>query len=203
MSTISVDMPVLQPADETRAQREATPRTAGIVKSARNPSLDAARVFAALGLVWVHATQSSLSRFHVLGRFGTSFFILAAVFFLFHPLGSSPRPTFGAYALKRFRRLYIPFAAWSLIYLLVRDVKRLLIHEPAVTLYWSRLVAGTSMQFWFLPFIFIACLICFPLPPLFARMGRGKYLLLPFILAAGVFISFNLRPSVAGADEVT
>ena len=202
MSTISVDIPVLQPVNEQRISTSVAAAPA-IAKSERNATLDAARVIAALGLVWIHTTQSSLSRLHVLGRFGTSFFILAAIFFIFHPLGSSPRLSYGAYARKRFRRLYIPFAAWSLIYLLARDVKRMLIHEPALTLHWSRLVAGTSMQFWFLPFIFIACLICFPLPPLFERMGRGKYLLVPFIVAAGLWISFTNRPGVKGADEVT
>jgi fucose 4-O-acetylase-like acetyltransferase len=202
MSTISVDIPVLQPVDEERASA-AIPQASSVAQSRRNPTLDAARVLAAMGLVWIHTTQSSLSRFHILGRFGTSFFILAAIFFIFHPLGSSPRLSYGAYALKRFRRLYIPFAAWSLIYLLARDLKRILIHEPAVTLHWSRLFAGTSMQFWFLPFIFIACLICFPLPPLFERMGRGKYLLVPFIVAAGLWLTFTNRPGVEGADDVT
>jgi len=203
MSTISVDIPVLEPAQERRARGDSPRQTQAIARPARNPMLDAARVFAALGLVWVHTTQSSLSRFHLIGRFSTSFFIIAAIFFLFYPLGSSPRLSYGAYALKRFRRLYIPFAAWSLIYLLVRDVKRMLIHEPALTLHWSRLVAGTSMQFWFLPFILIACLICYPMPPLFERMGKARYLLLPLFLAAGIAIGLSSRPGVEGSDEVT
>src|SRR5947207_12944270 len=124
MSTISVDIPVLQPVDEQRISTSVAAAPA-IAKSERNATLDAARVIAALGLVWIHTTQSSLSRFHILGRFGTSFFVLATIFFLFHRLGSSPRPTYGEYALKRFRRLYIPFMAWSLIYLVIRDFKRL------------------------------------------------------------------------------
>src|SRR5687768_10986841 len=119
MSTISVEVPVLQPAEQSRFRVESASEAGAIAAAARNPALDAARVIAALGLVWVHTTQSSLVRFHVLGRFGTSFFIAAAIFFLFHKLGSSERPSYGAYALKRFRRLYIPFAAWSLIYLLI------------------------------------------------------------------------------------
>src|SRR6266513_2871704 len=106
MSTLSVDIPVLsrpQPAATVVAMPELL-----TAHKVRNQTLDAARAIAACALVWIHTTQSSLSRFHILGRFGTSFFVLAAVFFLFHRLSSTPPPTYGAYALKRFRRLYFP-----------------------------------------------------------------------------------------------
>src|SRR5258705_13492137 len=106
MSTLSVDVPVLsrpKPAVAVVLTPELAP-----ARQTRNQTLDAARAIAACALVWIHTTQSSLSRFHILGRFGTSFFVLAAVFFLLHRLGSSQRPSYGAYALKRFRRLYIP-----------------------------------------------------------------------------------------------
>jgi len=72
MSTISVDIPVLQPVDEQRISTSVAAAPA-IAKSERNATLDAARVIAALGLVWIHTTQSSLSRLHVLGRFFLSF----------------------------------------------------------------------------------------------------------------------------------
>ena len=203
MSTISVEVPVLRPAEESRREAARVYEIPAAAVSARNQTLDAARVIAALGLIWVHTTQSSFSRFHILGRFGTSFFVLAAIFFLFHPLGSSPRPSYGAYALKRFRRLYIPFMTWSLIYLIIRDVKRLVIHEPFLGFGWGRIMGGTSMQFWFLPFIFVACVICFPLPPLLARIGRWKYLLLPLIIAAGSYVALTPRPATPHADDVT
>ena len=53
MSTISVDIPVLQPVDEQRASASVVAAPA-IAKLERNATLDAARVMAALGLVWVH-----------------------------------------------------------------------------------------------------------------------------------------------------
>jgi peptidoglycan/LPS O-acetylase OafA/YrhL len=59
------------------------------------------------------------------------------------------------------------------------------------------------MQFWFLPFIFLACVICFPLPPIFKRMGRKTLLLLPLIVAAGTFIALTPRPQTSGADVIT
>jgi peptidoglycan/LPS O-acetylase OafA/YrhL len=203
MIWVPVLRPVEHPGFESANAADASAAGAAIAAAARNPTLDAARVGAALGLIWIHTTQSSLSRFHVLGRFGTSFFVMAAIFFLFHRLGSSPRPTYGGYIWKRFRRLYIPFAAWSFIYFLMRETKRSILHEPSLTLGWGRFIAGTGMQFWFLPFIFLACIICFPLPPLFERMGKKKLLLLPLIIATGAFIALSNRPHFARADEVT
>src|SRR6267142_6600505 len=136
MSTLSVDVPVLSRPKPAVAV-VLTPELSA-ARQARNQTLDAARAIAACALVWIHTAQSSLSRFHVLGRFGTSFFVLAAVFFLFNRLGSSPPPPFGTYALKRFRRLYIPFLAWSLIYLLIRDLKRYFVHEPRLDVPFAR-----------------------------------------------------------------
>ena len=202
MSTISVELPVLQPAEQSRTQSAAISRADSLAASNRNPTLDAARLCAALGLIWIHTTQSSANRFHILGRFGTSFFVLAAIFFLFHPLGSSPRPTYGTYIWKRFRRLYIPFAAWSFIYFLIREGKRLLTHESLLDMGWGRFIAGTSMQFWFLPFILLACIVCFPLPPLFARMGKWKLLLLPLVIGAGTWVALTPRPALRVTDEV-
>src|SRR6266480_3487909 len=143
MSTLSVDTPVLS-RPKPAVAAVATPELAA-ARQARNQTLDAARAVAACALVWIHTTQSSLSRFNVLGRFGTSFFVLAAVFFLFHRLSSTPPPTYGAYALKRFRRLYFPFLAWSLIYLLIRDVKRFFVHQSLLDWHFTRLLAGTSL----------------------------------------------------------
>jgi len=59
------------------------------------------------------------------------------------------------------------------------------------------------MQFWFLPFILLACLVCFPLPPLFERMGTKRLLLLPLVIAAGLLIALTPRPATPGADETT
>ncbi len=199
MSTLSVDVPVLS-RPKPAAAVVLTPELA-VARQARNQTLDAARAVAACALVWIHTAQSSLSRFHVLGRFGTAFFVLAAVFFLFHRLSSSPPPPYGTYALKRFRRLYIPFLAWSLIYLLIRDVKRHFLHESLLDVPFTRLLAGTSMQFWFLPFIFIATVVCFPLARRVQRMGHMKLLLAAFALAAGVSVAFLPRP-VASNDVI-
>jgi peptidoglycan/LPS O-acetylase OafA/YrhL len=199
MSTISVEVPVFDPAEQSRFRAPAVDRAGALASSDRNPTLDAARLSAALGLIWIHTT---FSPFHILGRFGTSFFVLAAIFFMFHPLGSSPRPAYGTYVWKRFRRLYIPFAAWSLIYFIIREVKRLIFHEPLLDVGWGRFVAGTSMQFWFLPFILLACILCFPLAPIFERMGKKKLLLLPPIIAAGAWIALAPRPQLGIRDEV-
>jgi peptidoglycan/LPS O-acetylase OafA/YrhL len=202
MTTLSVDVPVLAPETEAAAA-PAAPRVASQVSlKTRDQTLDAAKAIAAVALVWIHTTQSSFSRFHVLGRFGTAFFVLAAIFFLFHRLGSSPRPSYGTYALKRFRQIYVPFLVWSLIYLLIRDVKRLFAEQPPLSIEWGRLLAGTSMQFWFLPFILLACLVCFPLPPLLARLGKPTVLLAPLAMAIGAYIAMTPRPLTPGLSEI-
>src|ERR1043165_9004844 len=123
MSTISVEVPVLHRAEQSRSTAPAASHAGALAASDRNPTLDAARLCSAVGLIWIHTTYSP---YHILGRFGTSFFVLAAIFFLFHPLGSSPRPAYGTYVWKRFRRLYIPFATWSFIYFVIREAKRMI-----------------------------------------------------------------------------
>jgi len=53
------------------------------------------------------------------------------------------------------------------------------------------------MQFWFLPFILIATLACFPLARRVQRMGNAKLLLVPFALAAGALVAFTPRPLIS------
>src|SRR5437867_4519698 len=109
-----------------------------------------------IGVIWVHTVIDSpeLARAASLTRFGTPFFVLAAIFFLLTGLSTKTSAGWASYSLQRFRRLYIPFLVWSLIYLLLRIGKRTLItHEGLVRLDSSRLLLGTAWHLWFLPFM--------------------------------------------------
>jgi len=119
----------------------------------RNQMLDAARGLACIGVIWMHTVIDSpdLARAASLTRFGTPFFVLAAIFFLLTGLSTKASAGWGSYALQRFRRLYIPFLVWSLIYLLLRTGKRsLLTTDGPVHLGMPRLLLGTARHLWFL-----------------------------------------------------
>jgi fucose 4-O-acetylase-like acetyltransferase len=128
-------------------------------------------VIASLGIIWVHATRSAGTE-HVSGAgvFGTAFFAAAAMFFLARGLRREPDRDYLDYTANRFRRLLLPFLAWSLIYFVFRNACRaLLTHQPAVPLTGGSMLTGTEMQLWFLPFLFFAGMIFFPILKLAVR----------------------------------
>jgi surface polysaccharide O-acyltransferase-like enzyme len=134
-------------------------------KAARDVGFDAARVVASLGIVWVHATRSPQTE-HVSGAgvFGTAFFTAAAMFFLARGLRREPDREYLDYTANRFRRLIVPFLAWSVIYFVFRNACRaLLTHQPTVGITGGSLLTGTEMQLWFLPFLFFAGMLFFPM----------------------------------------
>jgi len=201
MSTLSVDVPVLSPAEESRAAVAAPALAAPQLAAERNPTLDAARVFAALAIVWLHTIESgTLAHSTVLSRFGTPFFVFASIFFLLRP-SSKIRQSFGAYAIDRFRRLYIPFLFWSVVFLVIRDGKRLLTGQPMLEMVPVRLFIGTALHFWFLPFIFLAGLLCFPLRNALPKLGGLKFLVAAICILIGIAISLLPTPSSSGRSE--
>src|SRR2546421_10525979 len=80
----------------------------------RNQTLDAARGLAGIGVIWVHTVIDSpdLTRSASLARFGTPFFVLAALFFLLTGLSTKASARWDASAVPRVTRLYIPFRGW-------------------------------------------------------------------------------------------
>src|SRR3954469_19111484 len=100
-----------------------------LLRAPRNLMLDAARGLGSLGVIWVHTIIDSpdLAKTAAFARYGTAFFAVTAIFFLLHGISSKPDESFVKYATQRFRRLYIPFLAWSLIYLLLRSINHALV----------------------------------------------------------------------------
>jgi len=168
-------------------------------RPARNQMLDAARGLGCIAVIWVHTVIGSpdLERSAALARFGTAFFAVAAIFFLLHGLSSKAPEGWGSYAWQRFKRLYIPFLIWSVIFLLLRTGKRtLLTNDGLVRLDSSRLLLGTARHLWFLPFILMACIACYPLRSLLPRLRWGRIVLAVGFFAVGLIIARIRCPDI-------
>ncbi|HEV8608293.1 MAG TPA: acyltransferase [Tepidisphaeraceae bacterium] len=164
-------------------------------RAPRNQMLDAARGLGCIGVIWVHTVIDSpdLARAAALARFGTAFFAIAAIFFLLHGLSSKASDGITSYALQRFRRLYLPFLVWSLIYMILRNGKRLLLTDDGLVLLGpSRLLLGTARHLWFLPFILMACIACYPLRSILTRLRFGR-LIIAFAFAAIGLVVARIR----------
>jgi len=152
---------------------EAKPPLQTIQARARLDVIDSARVFATLGVIWTHVVevQGQPPRVAALGRFGTSFYILAAVFFAYRRrTGSAPRPWRDELKM-RFRRLLVPYLMWSLLYgaLYYRYGRSIGETAPKIMEWWGPL-AGTARHLWFLPFAFLVGTLTSFVTPYFRRL---------------------------------
>lgn len=129
----------------------------------RRVSLDLARLLAVYAIVWIHTPRSEmLTGATSLARFAIPFFVFAAIFFVFESLRRHPERTFARYFRSRFLRIYVPFLAWSGIYLLFKGAKSLLLPEqpneyPGIEILWI----GSFYHLWFMPFILAVSLVAF------------------------------------------
>ena len=154
------------------------------VAGVRLASMDLARLAAAYGIVWIHSVRNpALAGSQALGRFAVPFFVFATVFFVFDGLRRRPERTFAEYARSRFVRIYLPFLAWSGIYLLFKLAKGLLLPEqpneyPGLNVLWT----GTAYHLWFLPFILAVSLVAFGI----GKTILGRRHLQPAVFAVAV-----------------
>ena len=92
------------------------------------------------------------------------FFACATVFFVWKGLVDKPGQSLPSYVRSRFIRIYVPFLAWSVIYLLFKAVKGVALPNqpndfPGLEFLWT----GSFYHLWFLPFIFVASIAVFSL----------------------------------------
>lgn len=131
-------------------------------KRARVTALDAARVLATWGIVWVHTAeiQGQPAALNTLGRFGTSFYILAAVFFVARSHMRHPEARSRDILKRRAGRLLRPYLLWCAVYAAFYfTTMRPQGHPVSVIVrYWGPLF-GTAPHLWFLPFAFFAGVI--------------------------------------------
>jgi fucose 4-O-acetylase-like acetyltransferase len=161
--------------------------------------LDALRFMGAIAVIWQHSANSTASvPWHGLGTWGVPFFAAAAMFFLFEGVRRNPMRPFGSYALARVRRIYVPFAIWSVLYLLFRWTKHLVV-DPQRTprIVPSMFISGTAHHLWFLPFLMLVSICASPIAK-WTVAARWRCLPVATIcIIAGACIAYlPLMPSV-------
>jgi peptidoglycan/LPS O-acetylase OafA/YrhL len=136
----------------------------------------AVRFLAAAAVVWAHTIECPevLSQPYSLPRFAVRFFAAASVVLAVRAAVSPGRSTVAGYATERFRRLYIPFAVWSVIYAAARTVLPGLNPEwYDLRFGWEWVQTGTSYHLWFLPFILIVSIGAYAAAAAMSRVISG------------------------------
>ncbi len=145
------------------ARRAADTGVASMSLADRRVGLDAARVLGVYAIVWIHAVRSEvLAPTIVLGRFAVPFFVATAVMLVIHGLAEQPSRSLREYGQTRTRRLLLPFAAWTLVYWLLKLLKKTLVPgEPNDFPGWEMILLGSAFHLWFLPFLWAVSLAVF------------------------------------------
>src|SRR4051812_37082838 len=104
------------PAAPAASVDRAATRTEPIILQ-RNEVIDVVRLVAAASVVFVHASKTAalVPLCHSL-RFAVPFFLFASLYYQSLSLRRNPERPLGESILRRVKRLYLPFLAWSLIY---------------------------------------------------------------------------------------
>lgn len=168
------------------------------IAQSRRAMFDSARLLAAYGIVWLHAASlPELQASKSLGRFAVPFFVFGTAFFVFRGMERRPNQTFFEYARGRFTRMYLPFLAWSGIYLAFKLVKGALLpeqpnHYPGIEVFWT----GGFYHLWFLPFILLVSLAVFAV----GRITEGRPVLARIVvltsIAAGLLAATVPTPTI-------
>ena len=171
-------------------------------KPARRVAFDLARLFAAYAIIWIHTPRSeALAWTTFLSRFAVPFFVFATIFFVFESLRRNPDKNFGQYSVGRILRIYVPFMAWNVVYLLFKGAKSILLPDqpneyPGIELLWT----GSFYHLWFMPFILMVSLVAFLVAKMtlpLKRAGGGVVT----ALFLGMAIVLSLVPLSTGASE--
>jgi peptidoglycan/LPS O-acetylase OafA/YrhL len=175
---------------------------AALVSKPRNDALDAVRFFAAAAVVLVHAVESqALGGWINLFRFAVPFYLFASMYYQADSLRRRPDQPLGAYCVKRFKRLYGPFLAWSAIYFVARDIKRVtMIDYPPLHPSASMLWTGTEYHLWFLPFLLVASIISAVCCRAILRAPSLRWPAVTLALAAIVAVVLVHRPQALADD---
>jgi fucose 4-O-acetylase-like acetyltransferase len=147
--------------------------------SARLVALDAGRALATFGVVFTHAAevQGLAPALAALGRFGTSFYVAAAMLLAVRSGLDKPGITVREDARARAGRLLVPFALWSLVYGAYYTLDALAHGSglEGLTTWWGPF-AGCARHLWFLPFAFVAGVGARASAPWVARLSTRRLL---------------------------
>jgi peptidoglycan/LPS O-acetylase OafA/YrhL len=168
----------------------------------RNESIDVVRFFAAAGIVFLHCIDTSaLSTWNELCRFAVPFYLFASLYYQSLSLRRNTDRTFSQQVTARFKRLYIPFLAWDLIYLGMRDVRRMSHDNLPLTLQPNLLWQGSEYHLWFLPFLLAASIVLAIVHwGILKRDPRWRWPLIIIAIAVGVV--FSVLPVPANWNDL-
>lgn len=132
------------------------------MQTSRNFTLDLGRCFFAYCVVFVHlgpADPCSDAVGRAFNAMSVPFFITLALYFFIQrlkPLTNKDEPVISILTGQRFDRLLVPYAAWTLIYVLMRYAKHSLQDKPFMP-DWMHLIffGGAGVHLYFLPFLML------------------------------------------------
>jgi len=181
------------------------PPTEADASAPRRAMIDLVRLVAAYGIVWLHTPRApGLEASRALGRFAVPFFIFCAVYLVFEGLRRDPRRTFVQYARARFLQIYVPFLAWSGVYLSFKLTKRLLVPEqpndfPGIEILW----VGGFYHLWFMPFILVVSLLAFMLGKMTVARNRLELTVGAAASVAGLLLAITPTVRIIAPDDVS
>lgn len=161
-----------------------------------------AKIVAAYSIVWLHTPRSvARTAWTDMGRFAVPFFVTMAVFFTWEGLHARPGRSWSEYLRARIQRIYLPFLAWSGIYLVFKLFKAILLPDqannfPGIELFF----VGSFYHLWFMPFILAATLGAFTAGKLVIGRAGADWV----VCLAGVVAGFAaaLAPVPARAQNI-
>jgi peptidoglycan/LPS O-acetylase OafA/YrhL len=175
------------------------------------------RGIAAFGVICIHAglavhnrTTQAADELTDLAGFAVSFFLLTSFFFAIRA-EEGPRLPWGDWMCRRCRRLIVPYAFWSTVYVSLQVGKLWLHHQvdeiavrlgdPAMLI----LNGGNSVALYFLPLVFTGLVLIHLLSSVLKRLP-SLALVIGFFAALGLRYlwlrygsGFNIDPSASGA----
>ncbi len=159
--------------------------------------LDAMRVVAAIGIIWVHAAQSAAGKqLNPIGTFGVPFYTYLAVLFMARGLTRTDQQrSLGVYILSRLYRVYLPFLFWSAIYLALQETKGFLETHHLPNLHWHVLYYGGHEHLWFLPYLLVVTVVGAILVCLLHDRPRARRTVSIVLVLLGVASCFWKQPA--------
>lgn len=167
--------------------------TRGSVSSVPVPAMaNPLKVLAAYGIVWIHVPQSAAAvKTIAMMRFAVPFFVAISVFFVLYANLTKPPRSLAGYLGTRARRIYVPFLAWSGIYLCFKWVKLFVTpDQPNDFPGWEVWFVGSAYHLWFLPFIFVVSVLYFFVAQTIRQRPEAIFPASVCLLAAGGLMAY-------------
>jgi peptidoglycan/LPS O-acetylase OafA/YrhL len=182
------------PNNELRLTTDSTlPKATRVGGDDRWPLIDAVRLPAALGVIWVHTAVGTPTA--ELGRFSVPFFSALAAFMAQRHRTRRPSESFGVFAATRAERLLLPFVTWAFVYGVIRSLSSTYLEEVNPVRFTLDLpLRGPAYHLWFLPFVFAVTLLSHGVARVSERSSRAAAgVLLLSVGAAAMLTLYDSR----------